>query len=684
MATTDKYDRQLRLWGAQGQRALAATTVVLVNATAAGTETLKNLVLPGVGAVHVVDGADGPAVPESIPGTLQSEGEGEGDGEGDGDGDGDGAGEDGSVPPSPAFSNFFVFDDRQGPAAPGSPALGTVGCPSRAEIACRHLTELNPDVAGSHTTVPSLSSANYGLLLDEIASRVGSGSAPSLLLVASDLTPPPLLALSRAAWDRSIPLLIVRTCGLVGTIRLQVEAHPVVESKPDSAVPDLRLADPTGSSFPGLRALADGTDLASLSDADHSHVPYVILLLKALQRWRTEAGREAIAADPGGNDLLAGEVRRPRTQDEKEAFRRTIRSMARNYANELNFQEAHADAYLAYAERDLPWEVQDLLSEVTADTLAASIARSGGAEDEGGTGGNTSASVSMSVGGGRRGDRAVRFDLLLLSLKRFLEKSGGSWPPLEGSIPDMTAATGPYIALQEAYRNRAEEDRAAMRSIAADVVSEQRARAGRGSAVPDVTDEDTATFCRNVHNLRRVGTRSYVEEWESHGPGAAAAAPGGEDCPMITPQEEEIRSDLVVATMDPYEVPEHTPLLWHIALRAVDAFREKRGRYPGTPLDASAAALETDAADVQSLIGPIASSMGLAETDLVRSVLLGGSMAHAKELTRYGNAELHNVASVLGGVASQEAVKIITGQYVPLDNTYVYNGIAGTAGVYRL
>ena len=46
-------------------------------------------------------------------------------------------------------------------------------------------------------------------------------------------------------------------------------------------------------------------------------------------------------------------------------------------------------------------------------------------------------------------------------------------------------------------------------------------------------------------------------------------------------------------------------------------------------------------------------------------------MAHAKELTRYGNAELHNVASVLGGVASQEAVKIITGQYVPLDNTYV-------------
>ena len=41
------------------------------------------------------------------------------------------------------------------------------------------------------------------------------------------------------------------------------------------------------------------------------------------------------------------------------------------------------------------------------------------------------------------------------------------------------------------------------------------------------------------------------------------------------------------------------------------------------------------------------------------------------------------IAAVVGGVASQEAVKLITGQYVPFDDTYVYNGIASTAGVYR-
>lgn len=47
MATDNKYDRQLRLWGGSGQRALMEANILLVNASATGTETLKNLVLPG-------------------------------------------------------------------------------------------------------------------------------------------------------------------------------------------------------------------------------------------------------------------------------------------------------------------------------------------------------------------------------------------------------------------------------------------------------------------------------------------------------------------------------------------------------------------------------------------------------------------------------------------------------------
>jgi len=55
MATDDKYDRQTRLWGPHGQRLLSTSHIVVLGSSSAGTETLKNLVLPGVGKFTIVD-----------------------------------------------------------------------------------------------------------------------------------------------------------------------------------------------------------------------------------------------------------------------------------------------------------------------------------------------------------------------------------------------------------------------------------------------------------------------------------------------------------------------------------------------------------------------------------------------------------------------------------------------------
>jgi len=51
-----KYDRQLRLWGEHGQRRLSQARVCLFNADAAGTEILKNIILPAIGSFTIVDG----------------------------------------------------------------------------------------------------------------------------------------------------------------------------------------------------------------------------------------------------------------------------------------------------------------------------------------------------------------------------------------------------------------------------------------------------------------------------------------------------------------------------------------------------------------------------------------------------------------------------------------------------
>lgn len=54
------------------------------------------------------------------------------------------------------------------------------------------------------------------------------------------------------------------------------------------------------------------------------------------------------------------------------------------------------------------------------------------------------------------------------------------------------------------------------------------------------------------------------------------------------------------------------------------------------------------------------------------------------EMCRYGASEVHSVAAYIGGCAAQEVIKVITAQYVPINNTHIYNAIAATSGTFML
>lgn len=54
------------------------------------------------------------------------------------------------------------------------------------------------------------------------------------------------------------------------------------------------------------------------------------------------------------------------------------------------------------------------------------------------------------------------------------------------------------------------------------------------------------------------------------------------------------------------------------------------------------------------------------------------------ELGRAHGAELHNISALTGGMVAQEVIKVITKQYVPIDNACVFDGIASKAAVFRL
>jgi len=409
---------------------------------------------------------------------------------------------------------------------------------------------------------------------------------------------------------------LVRSYGLLGTVRVQITNRPIV---------------------------------------DHGRVPFVVLLLKALEKWRRGVN--------DGDGEKEGSARLPKTLDEKNYFKTILRGMSRDINKEVNFQEALDNAYLAYTKLELSYETQQLLdaSEVTLTQHKTN---------------NTNTNTHL-----------TQFDVLLRALAIFLQTSPDSKStPVNGSIPDMASSTQGFVKLQTMYRTKANEDRKRMRSILTELAGEYPL-IHTMKLLPD--EEELTAFCKNVHCLRYISTRSYSAEYDLTYPNS-----NDNDDDNNNETKAEIQGDIIAATYDPYEDAEQTPLLWYIALRACDSFWEKHGVWPGG--DGRELALEGDAVEVQGFIEGLVVRMGFGggdgevENELIQSTLLAlgdgdgsGSSKYAKEVVRYFNAELHNVASVVGGIASQEAVKLITGQYVPMDGTYVFNGIASVSGVYK-
>lgn len=92
-----------------------------------------------------------------------------------------------------------------------------------------------------------------------------------------------VINLSETLWRLNTPLIICSSCGFVAGARLQVQEHTVMEAHPDSQTPDLRLDCP----FPKLKEYFHGIDLDSMEFKDHAHVPYVVVLYKYLQKFRS-------------------------------------------------------------------------------------------------------------------------------------------------------------------------------------------------------------------------------------------------------------------------------------------------------------------------------------------------------------------------------------------------------------
>lgn len=128
------------------------------------------------------------------------------------------------------------------------------------------------------------------------------------------------------ASSHSIPLFYIHSNGFYSQFSVQLpEEFPIVDTHPDPAsTQDLRLLTPWPELYAFVRAKVN--NLEKLSDHDHGHVPYLVLLLHYLELWK--------ASHDG---------KYPESYAQKSEFRSLVRNGARtnnSEGGEENFDEA--------------------------------------------------------------------------------------------------------------------------------------------------------------------------------------------------------------------------------------------------------------------------------------------------------------------------------------------------------
>ncbi|KAJ9110209.1 hypothetical protein QFC20_003061 [Naganishia adeliensis] len=508
---TRRYDRQLRLWASAGQKSLEQARILLIGPDATGCQSLKNLVLPGISHFTII--SDATAQPRDIA------------------------------------TNFFLVPDSMGE--------------SIAEETTRLLKELNPSVEGcSRQANPTQLMKDEPEFFLSFTMILSVNSPPEFDLALSDLL---WSASNNESMNPDIPLITVRNSGFIGKMRLQYRQHCIVDTHAESTL-TLRLDQP----FQALVDYARNLDMESMDSMEHSHIPYAVLLVRALARFKA-AGHPKV------------------TYDNLDAYKETL-ATERRALDEENFEEAAQQAFRVAS----PSECTDISSS------------------------------------------SRNFWLLVHALQRYtsLPESEGLLP-ISAALPDMKASTKDYVQLQNLYKDKANQD------LQAYVGCLKQTLQSVGLDEDAIEQEEIQNFVKNCHWVQCIDGRSMRDEYHT-----------------------DIQKSLIADNLD------EMPMNYYVAFKACEDFYSKNQRWPVNDDDVKTV--------IQELVRTILQG--------VNSTVDGNDLLEkaVREIARGGFGCLPTTSAFIGGIVAQEAIKLITAQYVPLDNTCLIDLVKSSLEKYRL
>lgn len=407
-----------------------------------------------------------------------------------------------------------------------------------------------------------------------------------------------LAPLCHEAKELGIPVLYIHSVGFFSSFSVQLPAEfPIVETHPDpESTQDLRLLNP----WPELvSAAAKLSDLSTLDDHQHGHVPYILLLLRFLEQWKQSHDGNA-----------------PGNYKEKTEFRELVRSQARTSnpeGGEENFDEAAAAVLKTISPFSLRSSIREIFEMDECKQLSPT---------------------------------SQDFWIIASAIKNFYESH--SVLPLPGSLPDMKAVSADYVSIQNIYKAKARQDVEEVTKT----VRQLESQLGRQSAA--ILDREIEVFCKNAAHIKVVR---------------------GRPIPQVS-----IDSDMATwkAIRNQLSMPDSLMPAF-IACQILDSVVDEiqsNGQEENISVDDTGLWNSHTQRILTLLSGASGDGIGEDAKQHINDAI--------QELRRAEGGELHNISSLTGGLVAQEALKVLTRQYVPLDNTCVFDGARSRSEMYRL
>ena len=421
----------------------------------------------------------------------------------------------------------------------------------------------------------------------------------------------------------SIPLFYIHCQGFFSHFSVQLPAQfPIVDTHPDPAsTQDLRLLNPWPELLEFLEKKTGNLD--SLPDHDHGHVPYLLILLHFLTVWKASHG---------------GQV--PANYSEKKEFKALVESGARtnnSEGGEENFDEAAAAVLKSLNPPSISSGLREVFEADDCQNLKPTSAK---------------------------------FWVIANAIRKFHASHNGILP-LPGALPDMKAQSSDYIQLQNIYKAKARSDLAEVTGT----VHSSEQEVSRDSSIEQAEIE---AFCKGAQFVKlihghpiRVARCTTEIDWSNE---AKALSQELQNPDSLLPIY------FAFLALDRYQ--DDIDRIQNLRKPTVDqqfndmiAGRAVSGAVPPLPTFAESAHFSTPAIDPEHDPKP----WPRFDTPEARTTFENV----VKELDRADWGELHNIAALTGGMVAQEVIKVITKQYVPVDNSCVFDGIASKTAVFK-